>query len=113
MSAFNAFNTSTVTIESSGTTSSARDLNGLGNLVALVTPATLTGTSFTFQASVDGSTYNNVYNEGTQYSVTVAASRYVALDPAVFAGAQYVKVVSGSTEAAERTITLVSVSVTT
>ena len=113
MSSFSAFNTSTVTIESSGTTSSARDLNGLGNLVALVTPSTLTGTSFTFQASVDGSTYNNVYNEGTQYSVTVAASRYVALDPAVFAGAQYVKVVSGSTEAAERTITLVSVSVTT
>ena len=43
MSAFNAFNTSTVTIESSGTTSSARDLNGLGNLVALVTPSSLTG----------------------------------------------------------------------
>ena len=113
MSAFNAFNTSTVTIESSGTTSSARDLNGLGNLVALVTPSALTGTSFTFQASTDGSTYNAVYNEGTQYSVTVAASRYVALDPSVFAGAQYVKVVSGSTEAAERTITLVSVAVTT
>jgi hypothetical protein len=113
MSSFSAFNTSTVTIESSGTTSSARDLNGLGNLVALVTPSALTGTSFTFQASVDGTTYNNVYNEGTQYSVTVAASRYVALDPAVFAGAQYVKVVSGSSEAAERTITLVSVSVTT
>lgn len=97
-----------VTIESSGTTSSAATLYGRGNLVALETPSALTGTSFTFQASTDGSTYVPVYNEGTQYSVTVGTSRFVSLDPAVFAGVKYVKVVSGSTEAAGRTITLVT-----
>jgi hypothetical protein len=43
-----------------------------------------------------------------QYSVTVGTSRYVALDPAVFAGVKWVKVVSGSSEAAERTITIVT-----
>lgn len=97
-----------VTIESSGTTSSAANVYGKGNVVAVETPSALTGTSFTFEASTDGSTYVPLYNEGTQYSVTVGTSRYVALDPAVFAGVKWVKVVSGSSEAASRTITIVT-----
>jgi hypothetical protein len=72
--------------------------------VGFYTPATLTGTSFTFQASSDGSTFVNVLNEGTSYSVTVAASRYVSVEPAVFAGVRFIKIVSGSSEGAERTI---------
>lgn len=74
------------------------------SLAAIVTPGTITSTSLTFTASVDGSTYVAVREVGgaAAYSVTVAASQYVPLDPRVFAGAQYVKVVPGSSEASPR-----------
>ena len=77
------------------------------SVVALVTPAALTGTAFTFEGSLDGSTFVPVYNEATQYSVNVGTSRYVALNASVFQGLQSIKVVSGSSEAAERTIQVV------
>ena len=77
------------------------------SLVALITPAALTGTTFTFEASVDGTTFAPVYNEATLYSLTVSTSRYIALNLSVFAGAQNIKVVSGSAEAGDRQIALV------
>lgn len=78
-------------------------------LVGLYTPGTITSTALTFTASVDGSTYVPVRDVGgaSAYSVTVAASYYVPLDPRVFAGAQYVKVVPGSSEASPRTVNTV------
>lgn len=77
------------------------------SVVALVTPAALTGTAFTFEGSMDSSTFVPVYNEGTQYSVNVGTSRYVALNAAVFQGLQSIKIVSGSAEGADRTIQIV------
>jgi hypothetical protein len=100
--------TFTVTIAESGTVSTAADLVG-ARLVAIITPGTLTGTAMTFQGSVDNSTFVAVHNDlGAAISATVAASRYIVLDPADFAGIRYIKVVSGSAEAAARTITLVA-----
>jgi hypothetical protein len=58
-----------VTIESSGTTSSAANVYGKGNVVAVETPSALTGTSFTFEASTDGSTYVPVFGHGRHVSV--------------------------------------------
>lgn len=99
---------STATIASSGTTSGAVDCSDGRTAFALITPAALTGTAFTFQASHDGATYNPVVDAaGTTYSVTVAASRYIPLNSANLAGARYLKVVSGSTEAASRVIVVV------
>jgi hypothetical protein len=89
------------------TKSSAVETGVDASVVAIVTPSSLTGTSFTFEGSVDGSTYVPLYNEGTSYSVDVGTSRYVALDPAVLCGLQFIKIVSGSSEAAERTIQVV------
>ena len=99
--------TDTVTIASSGTTSTGLTLQGTIPL-AIQTPAALTGTSFTFQASVDGASWFDLYNAGTQYSVTVAASRYIALNPDVFEGIRYIRIVSGSSEGASRTIYIIS-----
>jgi len=101
---------STVTIANGQTVSDALDLSRAGfSLVGIVTPAALTGATFTFQASADGVTYNAVYDKtGALVSVTVAASRYVVLAPADFAGIAYLKVVSGSTEGGARTIGLVA-----
>jgi hypothetical protein len=105
-----------VTIASSGTTSTAAQIPSGKTLIAVVTPAALTGTAFTFEVSDDGgTTYKPVYNEGTQLSVTVGTSRHVALDATATralvggsaANPTSVKVVSGSSEAASRTIQLV------
>lgn len=98
--------TPTVVIASGGTTSGELALTDDERLIAVQTPSALTGTTFTFTTcNASGGTFLPVYYEGTQYSITVGASRHIALDPRVFAGAQYIKIVSGSTEGADRTIT--------
>jgi hypothetical protein len=100
--------TDTVTIASSGTTSTALTLQGGRVPIAIVTPSALTGTAFTFQASTDGTNFFNLYNEATQYSVNVGASRYIALNPDVFQAIRHIRIVSGSAEAALRTISVIS-----
>lgn len=95
------------TIDSGETTSAAVDMDGT-HPVAIITPAALTGTSLTFTVSHDGATYNALYDQyGTQVTVVVAASRYIPLDPATFAGIRHLKLVSGSSEAAARNIIVV------
>ncbi len=97
-----------VAIANGQTVSDAVDLGGL-RPIALVTPAALTGTSFTFQSSVDGTTFVPVYDSsGSQVSVTVSTSRFVVLSPTSFAGVRHLKVVSGSAEGAARTIQIVA-----
>lgn len=100
--------TTTATTNSGSVSSTGVDLGGT-QLQAIVTPSSLDGTSFTFYASADGSTYNVMTNQqGTTISATVAASRYVSMDPTVnWRGARWVKLVSNSTESAARSITLV------
>lgn len=97
----------TAAIALSGTTSEAVDLSGT-TLCGIHMPAAFTGTALTFlAASAADGTYQAVKDSaGDPVSVTVAQGTYVQLDPAVFAGIQYLKVVSGSTEAAARTLTL-------
>ena len=100
--------TGTVTIASSGTVSTAITIEGGRTVLALRTPATLTGTEFKFQSSTDGDNFFALYNGSTEYAVTVAASRYVSLNTEVMAGVRFLKVVSGSSEAAARTIGVIS-----
>jgi hypothetical protein len=96
------------TVITSGQTKSAELRTGYRtSVVAVITPASLTGSAFTFEGSLDGTTFVPVYNEATQYSVNVGTSRYVALNAAVFQGLQSIKVVSGSAEGADRTIQIV------
>jgi FtsP/CotA-like multicopper oxidase with cupredoxin domain len=101
--------TPTATIAASGTTSGAVNLHGL-TAVGLHMPAAFTGTSVTFTAApTETGTYQAVCemgDSGSTYTVTAAASKYIPLDPQVFAGVQHLKVVSGSSEAAERAIVI-------
>ena len=97
-------------IASSGTKSGAVIVANDTQPVALDMPAAFTGTAVTFEASTDGgTTFNAVMEVGgaAAYSVTVAASKFVPLDPRVFAGVGAFKVVSGSAEGAERTVRVV------
>lgn len=98
--------TETVTIANNATTSSAIDCRKM-QLVGFYTPAALTGTAWSLQASHDGTNFFTVLDEGDAYSKTMAASRYISVKPQLTAGMHYVKIVSGSTELGERSLVAV------
>ena len=107
------WSTAKAIIAASGTTSAAVEL-GRQRIVALQTPAALTGTTITFTAclTADG-TFLPVYDDaGTAYSVTVSTSRHIYVDERKLWAAPFIKLVSGSSEAAERTITLMTMPLT-
>ena len=58
----------------------------------------------------DGDNFFALYNGSTEYAVTVAASRYIALNPDVFEAVRFVKIVSNAPggEDALRTIYIIS-----
>jgi hypothetical protein len=95
-----------ITIASSATSSASFPTTGL-SLVGVQLPAAFTGTTLTFQGSVDGTTFQPVYSttSGTALSYTVAQGHYVAIDPVPFYGLLFLKIVSGTSEAAPRTLT--------
>lgn len=103
------FNYTNVTIESGDTVSGAADLSGK-SLVGFYLPATMDGTAITFQiADEDGGTFIAVHDgAGAALSKTVAQNTFVPLNPADTAGWQHIKLVSGTTETADRVIKLVS-----
>jgi hypothetical protein len=69
--------------------------------IAIQMPSSWTAANLTFQGSYDGNTWDNVYDDsGTEVTVTAAASRYIILDPSVFAGIEYLKIRSGTSGSA-------------
>ena len=103
----------TTTIASSASLSGSADLGGT-TLSGYIMPAAWTAADLTFQGSVDGANFSDIYDSfGNEVSHSVAASRFVALNPADFAGIRYLKIRSGTTgapvnQAAERIVTLVT-----
>ena len=97
----------TFTIANGETTSDAKDMGGC-TAAALVMPAAFTGTAITFSVAADGGAYQTLYDEfGTAKTITVAASRTIILTPAEFWWVRWMKLVSGSTEVAARTIKII------
>lgn len=94
-------------IASSASASSIVDCGGLA-LCGIFIPAAFTGTTITFQASADGINFfpMTLNTAGNNLSYAVAPSTYVAINPLDFQGVQYLKVVSGSTEAGARSLIL-------
>lgn len=79
-------------------------------VVGLIIPAAFTGIAITLQAaeSKDAALMLDVYDKaGTQYSVTVAVSRYITLSPLDLSPLKYLRLKSGSAEAADRTVVIV------
>jgi hypothetical protein len=100
----------TATIASSATVSDSITVPTNGrSLIGIIIPAAMTGSTLTFKASYDGTNYDPVYFESTLLSITIptGARRFIALDPKYFDGALYLQLVSGSAEAATRTIELI------
>lgn len=94
-----------VTIASGQSESSVINCGGLV-LCAVLLPATFTGTALTFEASVDGTNFFAVKSttSGTSLSYTVAQGTYCAIDPKDLQGINFLKIKSGSTEGALRTL---------
>ena len=99
---------SQVTIASSGTISTTIAMENNRIPIAVVTPAALTGTALTFNASFDGVTFFPVYYESTAYSLTTTTNRFHSLNRAAFEGVKFVQIVSGTAEGASRIIRVIS-----
>jgi hypothetical protein len=99
--------TKTVTITSGQTGSAEVDLDQYV-LVGFETPAAMTGIAITFTvASAPSGTHKALkVSGGTSLSFTTAASGYYAVDAANFWGVRILKLVSGSSEAADRSLIL-------
>lgn len=89
-------------IAASGTVSAAVNIDG--GLVSELEVPDIVGTSLSFQTSMDGSTYQALYDStGTLVTVTVADTHNVSVIAKQIV-TNYLKVVSGSTETSGATI---------
>lgn len=108
--------TETATIASGSALSSAIDLKGRV-LVGVEMPEAWTAANITMQASDDNSSFYDFYErDGTEYTITASASRYIAIQPFETANISYIKLRSGTTgtpvnQGADRTISLITRSI--
>lgn len=93
------------TIANAATTSDEIDLKGT-TICGLHIPAAFTGTTIKISAAAENdSTFRTVMSAGADYSLTVAAGKYVPIENlAIVSGLRRIKLISGSSEAAERKI---------
>tara|TARA_R100001463_G_scaffold130936_1_gene190672 strand:+ start:17691 stop:18029 length:339 start_codon:yes stop_codon:yes gene_type:complete len=99
----------TIDVSANGTQSSSVNTDGM-LLTGIVFPAAMTGSAITFDFSVDGTNFYDVKEtDGTDVSYTVSAGDVVRVDPSgwAFASSGFIRLTSGSTEAADRDILLI------
>lgn len=103
----------TTTILSGASLSSVVSLPEGMFLSGVQIPSAWTTANLTFQVSIDGATYTDVYDSfGSEITVTVGgASRFVNLIPQEWAGFRHFKIRSGTTgtpvnQAGDRTLNL-------
>jgi hypothetical protein len=95
MSQFNIFQLPD-TILSGQSLSAGGQPNGL-EIVGCVMPAGWDTATITFQGSMDGATWQNLYDEtGGEVTLQAAAGRYIVVPPALMAGLPWVRVRSGT-----------------
>ena len=98
--------TTTVTLLSGQTVSPAVDLFGC-SLCGLIFPAAFTGATVTFQVSPDNVTYYALNDSANAaISLTVTVSKAYSFSNTVFRGFRFIKIVSASSEGADRIITI-------
>ena len=98
-----------VTILDGATTSDAIETGG-SKLAGIEIPAAFEGTVLTLTAGhkQDGTFYDVYDDANTQYSLTVAASRFIAVDSAALAIAspKFIKLVAGTSQTGDVTMYL-------
>lgn len=92
------------------TTSDALDISGSTDYTfcGFFIPSSFSGTSvsFTVSTSLTGTYFPMTDEYGANISYVVAASKYVRCKPTDFAGVRFIKMVSGSSETAGRSVTV-------
>lgn len=92
----NVLDTLSATIASGASLSGGQSLGGL-RLSGILMPDSWDTANLTFQVSLDGTTYKNLYDKnGAEYTVTAAAGRYVQLDLVDFSAIPFIKIRSGT-----------------
>lgn len=97
-----------ITIGDGEQNSAVIELDG-SSLVGVLFPASLTSTAMTFLVSsaADGTFVDlKSTTSGSALSYTVASSQYNAIDPAPFAGVQFLKIRLGSAESGAKELLL-------
>lgn len=85
-----------VVVADGQTKSAAFATNGMA-LVGIAIPSSFEGTTLTFESGdALAGTFSPIYNSAGQVSYTVAASRYIAIDPKDFHGVLFLKLVVSS-----------------
>lgn len=88
--------TFTATIATGQSLSGEVDI-GANSLVGIAMPAAWTAASITFQVSPDGgTTWLELQTVSSEYTVTAAASQFIAIDPTALKGFNAIKVRSGT-----------------
>ena len=106
--------TTTTFIAVNGSLSAAVDL-GTTRLGRIAMPTAWNAANLTLQTSADGVTFQNLYkDDGTEYSITAAASREIIVNLADMLSVRYLKIRSGTyalpvVQTADRSLTLVLV----
>jgi hypothetical protein len=98
-----------IDVSEDATNSSGVQCDGL-LLSGIQFPATMTGTAITLDFSFDGSTWVDVVEtNNTEVTYTVSPGNVVRVDPSgwAFAAIGFLRVTSGSSEAADRQINLI------
>lgn len=99
---------------SSGQSVSTTVFLGNGTLVGLIVPSSWTAANITIQASLNNTTFYDVhFDNGTEYQLSAAASRWITMLPHEVSGILYLRLRSGTSgapvnQAADRTITLIT-----
>lgn len=103
------------TISNGTALSTAIDLD-ITRPFAFVLPAAWTAANLTFQVSLDGTTWCNLFDDaGTEVTVVALVSQYVVIaNPAKWLGVRFLKIRSGTSGAAvnqgaDRIVTVVAV----
>lgn len=97
----------TVTIASGQSISTAFDARGFSSF-GVVVPAAISGSTWTFQVSHDGVTFQDLLQaNGLTVSMVVAVNKSYSL-PAQLASWRYFKINSGASQAADRTIPIMA-----
>jgi hypothetical protein len=92
--------TQTVTIGAGASLSGASTKWPGYKLIGLMTASTWDAAKITFQGSVDGTTYANLYDKTAEYEIAaVTGAACVALDVTAFMPWDYIKVRSGTAAA--------------
>lgn len=99
--------TATIVIATSTTISPEVDLSNY-HLVGITAPSTMEGTDITFSgATASGGTFMSVAASNaasTAYKIVTAASTYTPVDPTIFRGLRYIKLITATVQTTTDTI---------